>query len=448
MNVQGLVRFLNKLETSGVISVDSNSKIQKFLDYDHRFFGRLFLVLSAIMGALFCSAGIFAIIAHNWDDLPKHLRGFLSLIPSAVGLYFYYLALFKHKNSVIWIEAASIFLCLMIGASIWLVSQTYHMDGDFYKFVKVWLFLTLPLFYIAKASGIAIIYLGMNACFAIPLLSWGFLGIPTDYDYNDQYYWAWIFLVLMLPHFVMHLNFTSKKQGPRIIFLGWVIALFLLCGIPVLFKAGYLFWLLTILVGFQFFGHRFFSENLSIEAKPFQFLSYGVLFFFLLAFSNRSNLSEMFEFEKLTEMQEYTTEEVVFYYFGLVALLGMAATSWLFSDKKTSLMRFMNFLPAVVLFGMAIFYLEIWTSVSLDWISWTVVNLFVLAFGIAAMIYGNREKYMLPMFYGLFLVCSQMQARYMDTDISFWLKGIVFLGVGGLFFFIHYVYTEEVDTGE
>jgi hypothetical protein len=232
------------------------------------------------------------------------------------------------------------------------------------------------------------------------------------------------------------------------IFLGWVVGLFLLMGTPFLFEAGYLFWTLTLLVGYQFLGHRYYSENLSILAKPFQFLSYGVLFSTLLTFSNRDTLSLLFEFEKLSDLNSYTGAEVVYYFLGLLALIGMGTLSWIFSDKKTSLMKYMNLLPALVLLNMFIYYLEGWTGINLDWVGWILMNAFVLAFGISAMIYGHREKYMLPMFYGLFLVGFQLWGRYFDTDISFWLKGLIFLGVGGIFFFINYVVSEDVDTGE
>ena len=83
------------------------------------------------MGALFCSAGIFSIISHNWDDYPKYIRGIFSVVPALGGLYFYYRAIFHHPKSRPWIEASSVFLMLMIGASIALVSQTYQLDGDF-----------------------------------------------------------------------------------------------------------------------------------------------------------------------------------------------------------------------------------------------------------------------------------------------------------------------------
>ena len=65
---------------------------------------KLLMIISALMGASFMSAGIFAIISHNWDDFPKHMRGVLSLFPALIALAFYYLALFKHSKSHIFFK--------------------------------------------------------------------------------------------------------------------------------------------------------------------------------------------------------------------------------------------------------------------------------------------------------------------------------------------------------
>ena len=98
--------------------------------------------------------------------MPEHLQGFFSIVPMLVAGYFYYLALTKHKDSKVWIEASSLFLMLMTGLSMALVSQTYEIEGDIFKFCKVWLALTVPLFYVARASVISGFYLVLT----LPLL--------------------------------------------------------------------------------------------------------------------------------------------------------------------------------------------------------------------------------------------------------------------------------------
>lgn len=446
MNNQALVIFLNKLETMGVISITANQKIQSHIDFNYRFSGRLFLVICGIIGALFASAGVFSIISHNWDDLPKHVRGFLSLVPSLAGLYFYYLAYFKHRGSKVWIEASSVFLMLMIGASISLVAQTYQMDGDFSKFIKVWLFLTIPLFYIGRSSGIAILYMGLNMYFVFPLIRWGFFGLPSDYDLNSQWYWFWIFFAAFIPHYIMVLNKKERFQGPRSIYLGWVIALSFYMGLPIIFQGGFIFWALTIVVGYQFLGHRYYADNYSILAKPFQFVSYFALFTSLLSLSDKYNIRQLFRQENLENFGNYDGKQQLFFVVGFLAMIAISLIAFKYSDKKTSLMRYMIMLPVLIILLMVLHYLDQVWSVDWTWLGWVIFNFYVLAFGISAMIYGSRDKKMLPMFYGLFLVCILLGLRYFDTDLSFWFKGIVFLCVGGFFFFINYVFSEDVEN--
>jgi uncharacterized membrane protein len=68
MNTSALINFLNVLKKNGILNFNANQKIQQFLDYNNKSIGKLFLTLAAVIGALFLSAGVFAIISHNWDD--------------------------------------------------------------------------------------------------------------------------------------------------------------------------------------------------------------------------------------------------------------------------------------------------------------------------------------------------------------------------------------------
>ena len=115
---QSLLNFADKIEQKEIVSQATAIKIRSYIrKLEDSTPIELFLIVSAIMGALFCSAGIFSIIGHNWDNYPKYVRGIFSVIPALVALYFYYRAIFHHSKSRPWIEASSVFLMLMIGAS-------------------------------------------------------------------------------------------------------------------------------------------------------------------------------------------------------------------------------------------------------------------------------------------------------------------------------------------
>jgi uncharacterized membrane protein len=443
MNTAILISFLNKLTARGILSAQANDKIQDYLAFRTNFFGKLFLVLTGIIGALFASAAIFELICHNWDDLPKHLRGVMSLIPVLIALVFYFLALFRHKENVVWVEASSMFVFLMIGASMALITNTYQMNEDITKFMMIWLLCAVPLFYIARASGIAILYLGMSCYFLYPEVSW-FWGFGVER--NEDYMLFWLFFFLFLPHFFMILNFKERRQSIRAIYLGWCIALCLYLALPVAFQGGWLYWALTLLLLYMVVGNRFFGQNLSILGKPFQFVALWAIFHSLLSASNPHGLNYIFELENLSYMEELTNSQMMFYWLGLIILIGSTALAFMTIRKKSIIHKSITYLPILIGFMMFIHYMAQWDYFDVGWLGRLVFNIYVLGFGVTAMILGNRQKNMAALFYGLFLICFLLWARYFDMDIAFWLKGIIFLCVSGMFFFINFVFWEDVDS--
>ena len=444
MNVQTLSPFLDSLETKGILNADANKKIQSFLNKKDKSVGKLFLTLAGTIGALFASAGVFAIISHNWDDFPKHVRGALSFVPTLVALYVYYIALFKHKESTSWIEASSLFLMLMIGASIALVSQTYQMDGDFDKFVTVWLTCTIPLFFIARASGIAFFYLLLSFKFLTPNFIPGFI-VPSGYNLSEKYYLFWVFLVPLLLHFYLTLNRKSTIQGFRSIYLGWIIAIALVLALPLAVKAGYIWWGLSVLLAYYLVGKKYFRHNLSVLARPFQTVAFFHLFFNLLFFSNDTIFQEGFRIDNLDLMSTWTTEQIFFFYTGFILLAGLTTIAIISRKRGMPLNRYVIFVPFLFVLMYLVHFLKNYDDFDLTWLSSLLLNFYVIGFGVNAMIQGSKSGSILYMIYGLFVICFLLWMRYFDMDISFWLKGILFIGVGFMFFLIHYLSKDPLE---
>ncbi|MES2555657.1 MAG: DUF2157 domain-containing protein [Bacteroidota bacterium] len=442
MNTDGLLSFLDSLEQKGILNTEANGQIQHFLTKKNTSIGKLFLTLAAIIGSLFLSAGVFAIISHNWSDFPRHVRGVLSFVPSLVALFFYYKAVFKHPKSTSWIEASSLFLMLMIGASIALVSQTYQMDGDFDKFITVWLILTLPLFYIARASGIAIFYLFLSTKFLFPDIQYDWF-MPSGVTLNEKYYLFWLFLIAFLPHFYLSLNRKSTQQGFRAIFLGWLIAIFLICTMPLAVKAGYIWWAMAMLMAFYLVGKKYYAHNISSLGRPFQTMALFHLFYYLIYFSNETVSNFMFRWEKIETIKEWNKEQIGFFVLGTLLTAALTVIAILWRRKDAVLNRAVIFIPILFVFMYGIFCLNEFYQVDLTWWSFLIFNIYVLVFGVNAMVMGNRSGNVLYMIYGLFLVCFLLWVRYFDMDVAFWLKGIFFMIVGLLFFLVHFLSKEE-----
>ena len=442
MNTDGLLNFLDSMEQKGVLNAEVNGQIQHFITSKNTSIGKLFLTLAAIIGALFISAGVFAIISHNWDDFPKHVRGVLSFVPSLVALFFYYKAVFKHSKSTSWIEASSLFLMLMIGASIALVSQTYQLDGDFDKFITVWLILTLPLFYIARASGIAIFYLFLSTKFLFPNIEYDFI-MPSGYSLNEKYYLFWAFLLAFLPHFYLSLNRKATRQSFRAIYLGWLITIFLVITMPFAVKAGYTWWALALIMAFYLVGKKYYRHNISALGRPFQTMALLHIFYYLISFSSKDFSNLMFSLEPIDTITEWNKEQVFFFIFGVLLVAALTVIGILWRRKEAGLNRAVIFIPILYVFMYGIFCLNEYFNTDLTWWSFLIFNIYVLVFGVNAMVMGNRSGSVPYMIYGLFLTCLLLWVRYFDMDVAFWLKGLFFIIVGLLFFLIHFLSKEE-----
>lgn len=123
-----LYQELPELVGGGVISADAARKIREHYGEVEKGGGRrIALTVCGILGAVLIGAGIILILAHNWDDLSRPVRTMLSLAPLIVSQIIGLWILWTGRESAAWREGTAAFLTLLIGSSIALVGQTYHI---------------------------------------------------------------------------------------------------------------------------------------------------------------------------------------------------------------------------------------------------------------------------------------------------------------------------------
>lgn len=444
-STQLLLKFADKIEQKELVNQATAVKIRSYIrKLEDSTPIEMFLIVSGIMGALFCSAGIFAIISHNWDGYEKSTRGILSVVPALVGLYFYYRALFKHRESRPWIEASSVFLMLMIGASIALVSQTYQLDGDFNGFIKAWAILTLPLFYFARASGITMLYLGLITVLAVNV-SLGFFGIPRIQE-NDNNTWYWFLLLGFLPHYIFALKRESRSQSVRIVYMSYVLYFSFMVALMVTVKGNYMLWIATTGAGFYLIGKRFMGENTNIWSRPFQLFGQLWIVAFLVMFSNKRSLRIGLENDSFINLfrdqrpvsygypRAFDPEgDKMFYFF--IVLLTLSAIYFVYFYFR----KHFKDVSKLILFS-PVFFIALMICheyIFPEWFIRMLINGYVLLIGFNALITGSENQNVAQMIFGFFLISILLWFRYFDTDWNFILKGLMFIGIGGVFFLIN-----------
>ena len=455
-STQLLLNFAIKIEQKEIVNqataIKMRSYIRKLEDSTPI---ELFLIVSGIMGALFCSAGIFALIGHNWDEYPKYVRGIFSVIPAIVALCFYYRALFHHSESRPWIEASSVFLMLMIGASIALVSQTYQLDGDFNKFIKVWAILTLPLFYFARASGITILYLGLISVLVVQV-SFNFFGLPR-FGENVNNIWYWFLLVGYLPHYFLALKRNKHSQSVRIVYMSYVVYLSFMLALMLTIKGNFILWITVSGAGFYLIGKYFMGENENIFRRPFQMFGQFSIVALLVTLSNKDSLRMGLEGDSFINLfkakedlpfnyiSEVDPNEGKMFYFILVMLVLIALYVVYFYFRKhfKDVSKLILFAPAF-LFMMMICQEYIFPH----WFIVMLINGYILMIGFNSLTTGSENQNIAQMVFGFFLISALLWLRYFDTDWNFIMKGLMFIGIGGVFFLINLTQKSKLERIE
>lgn len=455
-STQLFLNFADKIEQKEIVSQETAIKMRSYIRrVEDSTPIELFLIVSGIMGALFCTAGFFSLIGHYWDEYPKYIRAIFSVVPSLVGLYFYYRAVFHHPKSRPWIETSSVFLMLMIGASIALVSQTYQMDGDFNTFIKAWAILSLPIFYFARASGITILYLGLISILAVQV-SFNFFGFPR-FSENANSMWYWFLLLGYLPHYYLSLKKKERAQSIRIVYMSYVVYLSFMVALLVTIKGNYFLWTTVTAAGFYLLGKRFMGENSTIFSRPFQLFSQLSNATIFLALANKDYLRIEFSEDSFIHLfknsdglaNQYINDvdpnEGKMFYFVLAMLLLTVIYFVYFYFRK----HFRN-ISKLVLFAPAFLVLMMicHAYVFPHWLVVMLVNVYVLFIGLNALITGSENQNIPQMVFAFLLISILFWMRYFDTDWNYIMKGLMFVAIGGVFFLINLTQRSKLERIE
>jgi uncharacterized membrane protein len=173
----------------GVLTADDEKRLRgHYGDAKPAPAGLIVFIGCAVLGALLVGLGIILLFGHNWEALPRSMRAALSLSTVVSGQIVAAWVLFKKPDSG-FKEAAATFLSLMVGASIALIAQTYHMPGDTEGFLLTWMLLVAPVIYLMEASIPAALYLA-------GITAW----VVLSRDANAP--WFWLLAAVPVPHFL------------------------------------------------------------------------------------------------------------------------------------------------------------------------------------------------------------------------------------------------------
>lgn len=411
---KNVIKELPRLESEGLISSEQSDEIRDFYRRESLQNSPKQRVIFGVLGALLVGLGIILILAHNWDELSRTTKTILAFSPLVISQIFGAWVLLKRKDSSAFKETVSVLIYLSIGACISLVSQIYHIQGSIAGLLSTWIILGFALIYLFQSGMTVILHLILAT----------FYAMNTGYFSGDMASWGyWLFMLLIVPHYLLALNKNARSN--TVSFLNWLLPLSLSISLGIIADGAEDLVILAYMIMGGIFYHignsGLFQKTVNNGWKIIGGVgSVGLL------------LGTTFEWF-WDAMERYYTgsvnliqREESFYVLLLLLIAAFTFSKWQRKrqDHLTDPIGYL-FILFTVLSLLAIF-----TQPA----AYVLVNLVALAFAVNYIRKGLKESDIQVMNFGLLIFAGLVGCRYFDWNLSFTLRGILFILVGVGFF--------------
>lgn len=424
-----LLKDIQELVKQDLISDNQAEDIRTYYQKKNSQSGNRLFTIFGVLGAILVGLGIILIVAHNWDELSRLTKTIFAFIPLITGQVLCGFALIKKRENQTWKEGSSAFLFFAVGASISLVSQIYHIQGELSSFLFTWILLCLPLIYVMKSS--------INSLFCI-------IGITTyacELAYwnhpESSAYLYWLLILAILPHYY-HL-YKNRPESNFMVFHNWLLALSMVICLGTLsdkhgefmFIAYFSLFACLYLLG----NVRFFSQQKLLN-NAYKFLgTLGTIILLLV-------LSFDWFWEDLRNKPYLFKEIIVSPEFMASTILTVLAVLILLLQQKNK--KLLSVKPMSLIFILFIYAFLTGLSSS---ISVLLINLYVFVIGILTIREGARKDHLGILNFGLLIITALVTCRFFDENLSFVIRGILFVSVGVGFFVTNFVMLKKRKNG-
>jgi uncharacterized membrane protein len=418
---------LQELLKANVVTEETAEKIRHYFNEKKQGNQNRLSSVFGILGAILVGLGIILVFAHNWDTLSRLTKIVLSFLPLITGQLFCGYSLLKKSESPAWRESSGVILFFPVGSSISLIAQVYNIPGDLNSFLMTWMLLCLPLVYLLKSSIVSLLYLtgityyGCNA---------NYFTYPVIHSY---YYW--LLLLGIAPHYYELLK--TKANSNFTLFHNWFIALsIVICLGTIAHKNGNSIALsyMSLFTIFYFIGQTSFFEKQKLKNNSY--LIFGKLGILYLLF--------LYSFKWFWDKSIYNTSSLSETFFSIEFIIALFLTFFagLLFYKKNSQTNFkeISILELVFLTNILFFIPGYEFSI--------VANGIVLAIGISEIKRGSNLNHLGILNFGLILISILVTCRFFDTNLSFVIRGILFITIGLGFFLTNYLMLKKRNRNE
>ena len=391
-----------------LISAEQQKKILEGYPVETAWYKQSGFLLRALALSLFAAA-LILLISANWDQLPRFLRSGIALLPMLTATVFAWV--FYHRSQETqagqYLELSLFFVCLTLGANIFLQAQIYHISAFF-------------------PNGFL----------------WWMIGILPVILFLDSRLTAYLLLVILFLHTSMLNNFdqASLTTPAFLAISGWialrkpVLPFLLLWFVTSLFSIGYfiaffdsessIFLSMLILSLFSvnllsYFYNRVYSK------KPLMILS-GIFEWYLIAVWFAMTFAEL----------PVVVLESKFTWFMGVVFLASAGIRVL---NINNMLNFRNLLVTFFILTSIIVHLSVPEKNAKSWENTVrfIYNITFLGSAIALIIWGLRKQNKTDFFSGVVMIVVLAVGRYLDLIGEYITSSLLFAGSGILIWLLN-----------
>ena len=371
------------------------------------------------VGAIMIGLGVILLFAYNWSEMGKYLK--LAVIFGAlIGAHA--TAIWAEQRNKVLSESLFALGTMLMGATIFLVGQIYHLDSHYPDAFLLWSLGALALAW-AKPSLV-------QAFMALILvISWHIMEVL---DFNFANHAAFLIVLLGLFPLVWRLN---SPLLARFVSVGLFVTLGLsiaavekdVIGITIL-----LFSVAMISLG-QIFQHRDNASHRAIAhemAKPATL----ILIIMLMMMTFKGSIYELVRF--------YFEGSQTSGYFWVALFVSQLSFGWLLFKRQLTLIVSLAELTALLILipSILIGSLDNLMVVRIYGLLPLLFNLILLALSVWLMADGARHANRSHMVRGSILFTILVMARYVDLFDSLIARAVAFLVVGIALFVVGNIY--------
>jgi uncharacterized membrane protein len=412
-----ILKELPELVRANVISEETAKRIADHYDAQPNPSTNRLLIVFSILGGLLVSMGLVLIVAHNWDTLPKAAKLFLGLLPLLIGQGICAYIVIKNISSRGWREGCGAFVCFAVALSISIVAQVYNIEGNFGRFLMTWMLLTLPSVYVLRSSVAAMLYVIGITWYACVV---GYFQYPASPPWK-----YWPMLGLVLPFYYTEFILRGIKNN-FYYFLSWLLVISLSICLAAFEKGGdgvivvgymSLFSVFIILSQLKTFETNRVLTNAYLIAG-----SLGIMTLLLFL-----SFDEYWDGVHRIAAPGLIFSGIEFYISLVLTLLALVLLIVLERARPWTTINLKSF-AFVIFIGLFVM------GISSPGASQLLVNLVILVFAVYTIRDGARKNHLGILNYGLLIITGLIICRFFDTEFSFVVRGLLFIGVGAGFF--------------